>query len=248
MIAFSAGRKNSADGLRVAQKFAYGFAALMALATLVMEYALLSHDFSVGYVAHVGSREVPTWVTIVSLWSSLEGSILFWGLVLGLYIAGATRLTKGQHIDYMPYAIGMWLACAAFFAFLIAGPANPFLTVSNPPLDGPGPNPLLQNHLLMIIHPPFLYLGYVGMTIPFGLACAALLRGRLGHSFLRPLRSALLLPWIFLTIAIMLGGWSAYEHLGWGGHRACDPVEYAARPPELTLTPASPWAVVIAAL
>src|SRR5438105_7302762 len=245
MIAFSAGRKNSADGLRVAQKFAYGFAALMALATLVMEYALLSHDFSVGYVAHVGSREVPTWVTIVSLWSSLEGSILFWGLVLGLYIAGATRLTKGQHIDYMPYAIGMWLACAAFFAFLIAGPANPFLTVSNPPLDGPGPNALLQNHALMIIHPPFLYLGYVGMTIPFGLACAALLRGRLGHGFLRPLRAALLLPWIFLTVAIMLGGWWAYEVLGWGGYWAWDPVENASLLPWLTATAALHSAIVM---
>ncbi|PYQ51058.1 MAG: cytochrome C biogenesis protein CcmF, partial [Acidobacteria bacterium] len=104
MIAFSAGRKNAADGLRVAQRFAYGFAVLMALATLVMEYALLSHDFSVGYVAHVGSREVPTWVTIVSLWSSLEGSILFWGLVLGAYIAGATWLTRDRYPEYMPYA------------------------------------------------------------------------------------------------------------------------------------------------
>src|SRR5438105_14591726 len=244
MIAFSAGRKNSADGLRVAQKFAYGFAALMALATLVMEYALLSHDFSVGYVAHVGSREVPTWVTIVSLWSSLEGSILFWGLVLGAYIAGATWLTRDRYREYMPYAIGTWLACATFFSFLIAGPANPFVSVPAA-ADGPGPNALLQNHMLMIIHPPFLYLGYVGMTIPFGFACAALLRGRLGHSFLRPLRSALLLPWIFLTIAIMLGGWWAYEVLGWGGYWAWDPVENASLLPWLTATAALHSAIVM---
>src|SRR6202022_4487406 len=207
MVAFAAGRKRSIDGLQMARRFAYAFAALMVLATLVMEYALLTHDFSVGYVAHVGSREVPTWVTIVSLWSSLEGSILFWGLILGAYIAGATWLTRGQHAEAMPFAIGTWLACAAFFSFLIAGPANPFLTIANPPPDGPGPNPLLQNHVLMIIPPPMLYLGYVGMTIPFGFACAALLRGRLGHSFLRPLRGSLLLPWIFLPLAIMLGGW-----------------------------------------
>src|SRR6266849_7231190 len=238
MIAFSAGRKNSADGLRVAQKFAYGFAALMALATLVMEYALLTHDFSVGYVAQVGSREVPTWVTIVSLWSSLEGSILFWGLILGIYIAGATFLTRNEHSEYMGYAIGTWLSCAAFFSFLIASPANPFLTIPVPPLDGPGPNPLLQNHLLMIIHPPCLYLGYVGMTIPFGLATAALMRGRLGLSFLRPLRAALMLPWIFLTVAIMLGGWWAYEVLGWGGYWAWDPVENASLLPWLTATAA----------
>ena len=117
----------------------------------------------------------------------------------------------------MPYAIGTWLACGAFFSFLIAGPAQsvPHRAPIRP-LDGPGPNPLLQNHVLMIIHPPLLYLGYVGMTIPFGFACAALLRGRLGQSFLRPLRASLMLPWIFLTIAIMLGGWWAYEVLGLG--------------------------------
>jgi len=244
LVAFAAGRRRSPEGLEMARRFAYGFAALMALATVVMEYALLTHNFSVSYVAHVGSREVPTWVTIVSLWSSLEGSILFWGLVLGAYIAGATWLTRDQHSDYMPFAIGTWLACATFFSFLIAGPANPFLTVPAAP-DGPGPNPLLQNHMLMIIHPPFLYLGYVGMTIPFGFACAALLRGRLGHSFLRPLRSSLLLAWIFLTIAIMLGGWWAYEVLGWGGYWAWDPVENASLLPWLTATAALHSAVVM---
>src|SRR5246127_1697705 len=89
MVAFAAGRSQSLDGLKMARRFAYAFAALMATATGVMEYALLTHDFSVGYVAQVGSRSVPTWVTIVSLWSSLEGSILFWGFILGCYIAGA---------------------------------------------------------------------------------------------------------------------------------------------------------------
>src|SRR5438876_3183459 len=157
LVGFATGARPSSAGWAWARRLAYAFAALMVLATLVMEYALLSHDFSVGYVAHVGSREVPTWVTIVSLWSSLEGSILFWGLILGAYIAGATWLTRDQHAEAMPFAIGTWLACAAFFSFLIAGPANPFLTIANPPQDGPGPNPLLQNHVLMIIHPPMLY-------------------------------------------------------------------------------------------
>src|SRR5688572_1993735 len=141
-----------------------------------MEYALLTHDFSVAYVAQVGSRAVPVWVSIVSLWSSLEGSLLFWGFVLGAYIALAVFFTRGRYVEYQPAAIGVWLTCAAFFSFLLAGPANPFGTVVNPPLDGPGPNPLLQNHVLMAIHPPFLYLGYVGMTIPFGFACAALMK------------------------------------------------------------------------
>src|SRR5687767_2992011 len=190
ILGFAAGRTRSLDGLRWARRFAYLYSALIIGAALVMEYALLTHDFSVGYVAQVGSRAVPTWVTIVSLWSSLEGSILFWGLVLGAYIALATYFTRGRYEEYQPDAIGVWLATAAFFSFLIAGPASPFQTMSPIPADGPGPNPLLQNHVLMAIHPPFLYLGYVGMTIPFGFACAALLKGRLGHGFIRPDRKS----------------------------------------------------------
>ncbi|HLQ67281.1 MAG TPA: cytochrome c biogenesis protein CcsA, partial [Candidatus Limnocylindrales bacterium] len=180
LVGFATGARPTALGWLWARRLAYAFAAFMALANLLMEYALLSHDFSVSYVAHVGSRSVPTWVSMVSLWSSLEGSILFWGLVMGVYVAVATRQNRDKHPEYMPYAVGVWLACGAFFSFLLAGPAQPFATVPGPPLDGPGPNALLQNHFLMVIHPPFLYSGYVGMTIPFGLACAALLVGRLG--------------------------------------------------------------------
>ena len=238
IVAFTAGRTRSREALKWAQRFAYAFAFLMIAATAVMEYALLTHDFSVSYVAQVGSTTTPTWVTIASLWSSLEGSILFWGFVLGMYIAVATFMTRNDYHEYMPDAIGVWLGCATFFSFLIAGPANPFHNVPVPPLDGPGPNPLLQNHVLMIVHPPFLYLGYVGMTIPFGLACAALIKGRLGNSFLKPIRESLLLPWVFQTIAIMLGGWWAYEVLGWGGYWAWDPVENASLLPWLTATAA----------
>jgi len=226
-----------ANNLRWTRRFAYAFSALMAMATLVMEHALLTHDFSVGYVAQVGSRAVPMWVTIVSLWSSLEGSILFWGFVLAIYIAAATWLTRDQ-AQSMPYAIATWLACGSFFSFLIAGPANPFGSVSPVPLDGPGPNPLLQNHILMVAHPPLLYLGYVGMAIPFGFATAALLRGKLEAPLLGATRKSLMLSWIFLTLAIMLGGWWAYEVLGWGGYWAWDPVENASLLPWLTATAA----------
>ncbi len=238
VLGFAAGRTRSLNGLKWARRFAYFYSILIMSAGLLMEYALLKHDFSVSYVAQVGSLTVPTWVTIVSLWSSLEGSILFWGFVLGAYILVATFLTRGQYAEYQPDAIGVWLTCAAFFSFLIAAPANPFVTIPNPPLDGPGPNPLLQNHVLMAVHPPFLYLGYVGMTIPFGFACAALIKGRLGHGVLKPLRESLMLPWIFLSISIMLGGWWAYEVLGWGGYWAWDPVENASLLPWLTATAA----------
>ncbi|TMB28367.1 MAG: heme lyase CcmF/NrfE family subunit [Deltaproteobacteria bacterium] len=245
IVGFATGARPNAAGWKWARRLAYAFAAFMALANLTMEYALLTHDFSVSYVAHVGSRAVPTWVSIVSLWSSLEGSILFWGLVMGVYVAVATWRKADQHPEYMPYAVGVWLACGAFFSFLLAGPAQPFGTIPNPPLDGPGPNPLLQNHYLMVIHPPFLYSGYVGMTIPFGLACAALLVGRLGNDFIRPLRNFLLTSWIFLTCAIVLGGWWAYEVLGWGGYWAWDPVENASFLPWLTATAALHSALLV---
>jgi len=245
IVGFATGARPNASGWKWARRLAYAFAAFMALANLTMEYALLTHDFSVSYVAHVGSRSVPTWVSIVSLWSSLEGSILFWGLVMGVYVAVATWRKADEHPEYMPYAVGVWLACGAFFSFLLAGPAQPFGTIPNPPLDGPGPNPLLQNHYLMVIHPPFLYSGYVGMTIPFGLACAALLVGRLGNDFIRPLRNFLLTSWIFLTCAIVLGGWWAYEVLGWGGYWAWDPVENASFLPWLTATAALHSALLV---
>ena len=217
----------------------------MVLANLLMVYALLARDFSVSYVAQVGSRQVPDWVAVVSLWSSLEGSILFWGAILGVFVATATWSLGERHPEYAPWATAVWLTCGAFFAFLLAGPAHPFATVAIPPPDGPGPNPLLQNHLLMIVHPPFLYLGFVGMTIPFGLASAALLAGRLGADFLRPLRTWLLVPWVFLTVAIVLGGWWAYEVLGWGGYWAWDPVENASFLPWLTATAALHSALLV---
>jgi cytochrome c-type biogenesis protein CcmF len=238
VVAFATGRRFSLEGARWARRLVLLFGSAIGLANALMVYALVTHDFSVSYVAQVGSLASPTWVSVVSLWSSLEGSILFWGLILGAYMVAATILLQERHPELLPDAMGVWLACAAFFAFLLAGPAQPFVTIPNPQSDGPGPNPLLQNHVLMMIHPPFLYLGYVGMTIPFGLACAALLRGRLGQDFVGALRTWLLLPWIFLTCAIVLGGWWAYEVLGWGGYWAWDPVENASFLPWLTATAA----------
>lgn len=238
VMGFTAGIKKSDAALLWARRLAYAFAALMIGANLLMEYALLTHDFSVSYVAQVGSRATPTWVTIVSIWSSLEGSILFWGAILGLYVAGATWWSRNKHPEVMPWALGILLACSVFFAFLIAGPANPFHLVPNPPMDGPGANPLLQNHILMVVHPPMLYLGYVGMTVPFAFAVAGLMGGRLGPDLLKSLRMWLLIPWMFLTVGIVLGGWWAYEVLGWGGYWAWDPVENASLLPWLTATAA----------
>ncbi len=218
------------------QRAVYAFCACMILSNLVMVYALLSHDFSVKYVAQVGSRATPTIFTIVSLWSALEGSILFWGAIMGGYLFAFTFTYRKEHGRYMQLSLGSMAAVATFFAFLIAGPANPWTAIANPLPDGPGPNPLLQNHVLMIIHPPMLYLGFVGMTVPFGIAAGALLRGELGDSWLVPLRKWMLIPWTFLSVGIILGSWWAYAVLGWGGYWAWDPVENASFLPWLTAT------------
>jgi cytochrome c-type biogenesis protein CcmF len=218
------------------QRAIYGFAASMILSNLVMVQALLRHDFSVKYVAQVGSKATPTIFTIVSLWSALEGSILFWGAIMGGYLLAFTFIHRKEHGRYMQLTLGLMACVATFFAFLIAGPANPWTQLPFPPLDGPGPNPLLQNHVLMIIHPPMLYLGYVGMTVPFGIAGGALLRGELGDAWLVSLRKWTLIPWMFLTIGIILGSWWAYAVLGWGGYWAWDPVENASFMPWLTAT------------
>ncbi len=230
-----AGKSGSLFALTRTRWAVNAFAVCTIAAALVMEVALISHDFSVSYVAQVGSLATPLHITIVSLWSSLEGSILFWAAVLGVYAAWFARRKPAEAEPYMGYALSAVLVVGLFFSFLLAGPADPFVPTPAPvPTDGPGPNPLLQNHLLMIIHPPALYLGYVGMTIPFAIAVAALAAGKVGPAWGDELRKWLLVPIAFLTMGIMLGGWWSYEVLGWGGYWAWDPVENASFLPWLT--------------
>lgn len=218
------------------RRAAFGFFACMLLANLTMVYALVKHDFSVKYVAQVGSRATPLVFTIVSLWSALEGSILFWGAILGVYVLAFAIATRRENPRAITLALATTMFVGAFFAFLISGPADPFVYLSPAPTDGPGPNALLQNHILMVIHPPMLYLGYVGMTIPFGVAISALLRGDVGEAWLAPFRRWTLIPWTFLSVGILLGSWWAYAVLGWGGYWAWDPVENASFLPWLTAT------------
>ncbi|MFY1831652.1 heme lyase CcmF/NrfE family subunit, partial [Myxococcus fulvus] len=236
LVGLVTGLRRSEAGFPWVMRAVWGFAGCMVAANLVMVYALVSHDFSVKYVAQVGSRDTPLLYTVVSLWSALEGSILFWGFIMGAYVAAFAWLHRREHARYMSLALGTMLAVGVFFTFLIAGPANPWGAVSPVPLDGPGPNPLLQNHILMVIHPPFLYLGYVGMTVPFGVAVAGLLRGEIGEAWMAPLRRWTLVAWLFLSIGIILGAWWAYAVLGWGGYWAWDPVENASFLPWLTAT------------
>lgn len=231
-----AGSRRNRAAWQYARNSAYGYSAAMIAANLLMVYALVVKDFSIHYVVQVGSLATPAHIAAISLWSSLEGSILFWGGILGVYTALTVWSLGDRYKEYAPWAVHVLLGVCIFFALLVGGIANPFGAVPNPPLDGPGPNPLLQNHWLMAVHPPMLYLGYVGMSVPFSLICAALLAGRLEAGWMAPVRRWMMIPWTFLTVGILLGGWWSYEVLGWGGAWAWDPVENASFHPWLTGT------------
>jgi cytochrome c-type biogenesis protein CcmF len=219
----------------------YRFVPVLAVSTLLsvfaMEWALVTHDFSLAYVAKNNARETPMLYTIAGMWASLEGSILLWGLVLVAYIVSVYVYFRKRRSDpLVAWATVVMFVTSAFFFLLMVGPANPFKTMARVPLNGKGPNPLLQNHPLMAIHPPVLYAGYVGMTIPFAFAIAALITGRVGEGWLLEIRRWTLGAWGCLTIGIGFGAWWSYEVLGWGGFWGWDAVENASLLPWLTAT------------
>jgi cytochrome c-type biogenesis protein CcmF len=208
------------------------------VAVAAMQRALITRDFSVGFVHDHGSSRTPPLFNVATMWSALEGSILLWAIILAGFTVHVARKFRRRLSDPLVgwALLTMFVVCLFFFALML-GPANPFTTVSVAAgYDGPGPNPLLQEHILMAIHPPMLYLGYVGFTVPFAFAVAALATGRLGEGWLIETRRATLLAWGFLTVGIVLGAWWSYEVLGWGGYWGWDPVENASLLPWLTGT------------
>ena len=218
----------------------YAFLVLLGgvLAFVAMERALITRDFTVKFVADNGSSKTPALYNFATLWGALEGSIILWSTILGGYlVAVVIKFRKRLADPLVGWAIFTMLIVSIFFFYLMAGPANPFRNFAPPPgFDGPGPNPLLQNHPLMAFHPPMLYLGYVGFTVPFAFAIAALVTGRVGEGWLLATRRWTLIAWGFLTVGIVLGAWWSYEVLGWGGYWAWDPVENASFMPWLTGT------------
>ena len=230
-------RRADARLVRQAPKYAGMVLAGSVLAVVMMERALITRDFSLAYVQQVGSTTTPTLYNVAAMWSALEGSILLWLLVLGGFVAAvAWRFRRRTDDPLVGWALVVMFAVAVFFALLAFGPADAFANGPAGVTDGPGPNPLLQNHVLVLFHPPILYLGYVGFTVPFAFAVAALATGRVGEGWLMETRRWTLFAWGFLTIGILLGGWWSYEVLGWGGVWAWDPVENASLLPWLTGT------------
>lgn len=217
------------------------FAALVLFAAFAamtaMEYAMITRDFSLQYVQDHGSRSTPALYNFTAVWSALEGSILLWVLALALSCAAVVwRYRKKLNDPLIAWAMAVMFIVLAFFFLLSFAPANPFGVGAPGVTDGPGPNPLLQNHILVLFHPPILYLGYVGFTIPFAFAIAALITGRVGEGWLIETRRWTLVAWGLLTFGIILGGWWSYEVLGWSGVWAWDPVENASFLPWLTGT------------
>jgi cytochrome c-type biogenesis protein CcmF len=185
----------------------------------------------------VGSKSTPALYNFTAIWSALEGSILLWVLTLTCLAVGVVvKYRKKMNDPMVGWAMATMFFVTIFFFLLTLGPANPFVLGAPGVLDGPGPNPLLQNHVLVVFHPPILYLGYVGMTVPFAFAMGALITGRVGEGWLVETRRWALISWGFLTLGIILGSWWSYEVLGWSGVWAWDPVENASFIPWLTAT------------
>jgi len=214
----------------------YLICALMTAASAVLINAFLTGDYSIKYVAHYSDSVQPLFYRITSYWGGLDGSIMFWVFLLSIFGSLAVFVNRERHRELIPYVVATISVVQMFFLFLMVVHKNPFTTsLTAAPADGQGLNPLLQN-FYMAIHPPSLYTGFVGMTIPFAFGIAALATGHLDDSWLRAVRRWTMFSWLFLSFGLTLGMIWAYEELGWGGYWAWDPVENAGLLPWFTAT------------
>src|SRR6187399_1918321 len=214
----------------------YLICGLMTAATAVIVNAFITGDFSIKYVVHYSDSVQPLFYKITSYWGGLDGSIMFWVFLLSVFGSIAVYVNREPYRELIPYVVATTSTVQMFFLYLMVVHKNPFTTfLSNPPAEGTGLNPLLQNYW-MAIHPPSLYTGFVGMTIPFAFCIAALATGHLDDSWLRAVRRWTMFSWLFLTFGLTLGMIWAYEELGWGGFWMWDPVENAGLLPWFTAT------------
>ena len=205
-----------------------------AVATAVLLLAFARNDYSFVYVWQLTSDQLPALYTLAALWGGQEGSLLFWLLLLTLYSAAAVLFNRRASRDLVVWATPVLASVMIFFAFMLVVVSSPFATQAAP-ADGRGLNPSLQNPY-MLAHPIFLYLGYVGLTVPFAFAIGSLLARRTDERWLVVTRRATLVAWTALGIGQILGSKWAYEEVGWGGFYAWDPVENAALMPWLAAT------------
>ena len=221
------GLRRRRDFIRSAEHASYAVFGLVAITAGVLLHALITHDFRIRYVASYTSSTLPLRFRIAALWGGMEGSLLFWVLILSFL--GSIVLWQNRHRnrELMPYVTATIMTVASFFLLLLVFVTPPFTLLPFTPAEGTDLNPLLQNYWMQI-HPPSLYLGYVSWTIPFAFAIGALATGRLDDLWIRTTRRWVLMAWFFLSLGNLFGARWAYEVLGWGGYWAWDPVENAA--------------------
>ncbi|MCH2107870.1 MAG: cytochrome c biogenesis protein CcsA [Polyangiaceae bacterium] len=220
--------------LNSARLGAYATAALILCGVLMLAYGFVTHDFRIRYISRYSDRSMSPSYLFAALWGGQDGSLLWWTLLLGGYTAAVVKWLGHRYRQLQPIIIATLMAIIAFFAILMIFAANPFeQNLAGAPPDGEGLNPLLQNYW-MIIHPPMLYMGFVGCAIPFAFSIAALITGRLDNEWIIAVRKWMLIAFLFLSIGNVLGMIWAYEELGWGGFWAWDPVENAACLPWFT--------------
>ena len=214
----------------------YLVTALMTLASAIIVHAFVTQNYSIRYVDRYSDSVQPLFYKLTSYWGGLDGSIMFWVFLLSVFGALAVRSNRERQRELIPYVVAIIAAVQLFFLFVMIVLKDPFATyLAETPADGRGLNPLLQNPY-MAIHPPSLYTGFVGMTIPFAFGLAALITGYLDDSWLRAVRRWTMFSWLFLTLGLTLGMIWAYEELGWGGFWGWDPVENAGALPWFTAT------------
>jgi cytochrome c-type biogenesis protein CcmF len=223
------------DLVRSGRHAAYAVFGLVVLAVAILLRALLTHDFSLEYVAAYSSSTLPVQYTVAALWGGQKGSLLFWAFMLTLFSTIVHVQNRERNRELMPYVTATLMTISTFFLGLLVFITDPFQLLPVAAREGADLNPLLQNYW-MTIHPPSLYTGYVSASVPFAFGIAALASGRLGDQWIRTTRRWALFSWFFLSLGNLFGARWAYEVLGWGGYWAWDPVENAAFMPWLVST------------
>jgi cytochrome c-type biogenesis protein CcmF len=214
----------------------YALAGVLGMSSVALVYAFVTHDYSIKYVHHYSDATSPLFYQITAYWGGLDGSILWWVFLLSVFSAIAVYTNRNRHRELLPYVVTVLMVIADFFLYVIVFHKNPFSTyLTDIPTTGKGLNPLLQN-AYMVTHPPSLYTGFVGMSIPFAFGMGALISGQLDDAWIASVRKWTLGAWFFLSMGLTLGMLWAYEELGWGGFWGWDPVENAGFLPWLTAT------------
>jgi cytochrome c-type biogenesis protein CcmF len=229
-------RKKDGRFIEAAYRGSDGVSLFMTIASVILVYAFLTDDFRLEYVASYSEIALPVFYKLTGLWAGQQGSLLFWGWLISLFtFVTIKRNRKKPDTPFLPYVLVFLNLTTMFFLFIVNFITPPFELIARIPQDGNGLNPLLQNPG-MVFHPPTLYLGYVGLTVPFSFAMAALIMEDLGDWWIKQTRAWTLFSWMFLTLGIVFGGWWAYRELGWGGVWGWDPVENSSILPWFTAT------------